>query len=242
MLRTIRPTLSRRTFTTIPRARVAPTVGRRSYAVAAPAVGSYGPTDEPTLNSPSELARRISAKVLPKLTKPDVKKVLVVGSGGLSIGQAGEFDYSGRSPTTYLITTSIPYVILHHHRLCYRSARSALDAERLTPRFASYQGPPREQHRHDPHQPQHRYHPDLAPPRLADLLLARHRRLCRLRAGEGAPGRYLVDIRWTVGLERRYPAGQDGCARAIGRAGAGYADQDARGVRGPRPLRSSAER
>lgn len=27
----------------------------------------------------------------------DVTKVLVIGSGGLSIGQAGEFDYSGRS-------------------------------------------------------------------------------------------------------------------------------------------------
>lgn len=27
----------------------------------------------------------------------DVKKVLVIGSGGLSIGQAGEFDYSGNS-------------------------------------------------------------------------------------------------------------------------------------------------
>ena|SRR5579859_1920489 len=27
--------------------------------------------------------------------KVDVDKVLVVGSGGLSIGQAGEFDYSG---------------------------------------------------------------------------------------------------------------------------------------------------
>ena len=26
----------------------------------------------------------------------DVKKVLVIGSGGLSIGQAGEFDYSGK--------------------------------------------------------------------------------------------------------------------------------------------------
>lgn len=65
--------------------------------MAAPAVGSYGASDEPTLNSPSELARRISAKVLPKLPKPDVKKVLVVGSGGLSIGQAGEFDYSGTS-------------------------------------------------------------------------------------------------------------------------------------------------
>jgi len=29
----------------------------------------------------------------------DVKKVLVIGSGGLSIGQAGEFDYSGRTRT-----------------------------------------------------------------------------------------------------------------------------------------------
>jgi carbamoyl-phosphate synthase large subunit len=68
----------------------------RQYAVAAPAVGSYD-SSEPTLNSPSELARRISAKVLPRLEKPDVRKVLVVGSGGLSIGQAGEFDYSGTS-------------------------------------------------------------------------------------------------------------------------------------------------
>ena len=29
----------------------------------------------------------------------DVKKVLVIGSGGLSIGQAGEFDYSGAQTT-----------------------------------------------------------------------------------------------------------------------------------------------
>src|SRR6201992_3896307 len=34
----------------------------------------------------------------------DVKKVLVIGSGGLAIGQAGEFDYSGqfRSLTHFL--------------------------------------------------------------------------------------------------------------------------------------------
>jgi carbamoyl-phosphate synthase large subunit len=31
----------------------------------------------------------------------DVKKVLVIGSGGLSIGQAGEFDYSGESTILY---------------------------------------------------------------------------------------------------------------------------------------------
>lgn len=52
---------------------------------------------QPSLHSSSELARRISERVLPKLAKPDVRKVLVVGSGGLSIGQAGEFDYSGES-------------------------------------------------------------------------------------------------------------------------------------------------
>lgn len=85
--------LPRRSLTSLPSQQPVPL---RTYAVAAPAVGSYAPIDgEPTLNSPSELARRISAKVLPRLEKPDVRKVLVVGSGGLSIGQAGEFDYSG---------------------------------------------------------------------------------------------------------------------------------------------------
>ena len=49
-----------------------------------------------TLTSPSDIARKLSEKVLPRIPRPDVKKVLVVGSGGLSIGQAGEFDYSGK--------------------------------------------------------------------------------------------------------------------------------------------------
>ena len=31
----------------------------------------------------------------PAPPKPNVKKVLLLGSGGTSIGQAGEFDYSG---------------------------------------------------------------------------------------------------------------------------------------------------
>jgi len=33
----------------------------------------------------------------------DVKKVLVIGSGGLAIGQAGEFDYSGTSAMRVLL-------------------------------------------------------------------------------------------------------------------------------------------
>ena len=34
----------------------------------------------------------------------DVKKVLVIGSGGLSIGQAGEFDYSGESEDNFVVS------------------------------------------------------------------------------------------------------------------------------------------
>lgn len=67
---------------------------QRKSAVAASSVLGGNPS-EGEMNSPSELARKISAAVLPKIDKPNVKRVLVVGSGGLSIGQAGEFDYSG---------------------------------------------------------------------------------------------------------------------------------------------------
>eukprot|EP01064_Diplonema_japonicum_P038455 TRINITY_DN933_c3_g1_i1.p1 TRINITY_DN933_c3_g1~~TRINITY_DN933_c3_g1_i1.p1 ORF type:complete len:1496 (+),score=517.54 TRINITY_DN933_c3_g1_i1:45-4532(+) len=35
------------------------------------------------------------ATIVPVIRKPDCKKILLLGSGGLSIGQAGEFDYSG---------------------------------------------------------------------------------------------------------------------------------------------------
>ena len=36
-----------------------------------------------------------SGAIVPGKNLVDVKKVIVIGSGGLSIGQAGEFDYSG---------------------------------------------------------------------------------------------------------------------------------------------------
>lgn len=83
-------------------------------AVAAPSVGDYAPQDgERVLNSPSELARRISAKVLPKLPRADVKKVVMVGSGGLSIGQAGEFDYSGSQAMKALREEGIDAVLIN---------------------------------------------------------------------------------------------------------------------------------
>jgi carbamoyl-phosphate synthase large subunit len=86
----------------------------RLQAVAKPAVGSYGQKDgERVLNSPSEIARKISAKVLPKLPRPDVKKVVVVGSGGLSIGQAGEFDYSGSQALKAISEEGVEAVLIN---------------------------------------------------------------------------------------------------------------------------------
>ena len=87
---------------------------RPVQAVARAAVGSYGSEEgEHVLNSPSELARKISAKVLPKLPRPDVKKVLIVGSGGLSIGQAGEFDYSGSQALKALREEGVDAVLIN---------------------------------------------------------------------------------------------------------------------------------
>lgn len=40
-------------------------------------------------------AAKVSEEILGDVPLVKVEKVLVVGSGGLSIGQAGEFDYSG---------------------------------------------------------------------------------------------------------------------------------------------------
>lgn len=48
-----------------------------------------------TINPPSATSYLSSGAVKPK-DLVDVKKVLVIGSGGISIGQAGEFDYSGK--------------------------------------------------------------------------------------------------------------------------------------------------
>ena len=48
-----------------------------------------------TQKAPSAKAYLESGVVKGAERPVDVKKVLVIGSGGLSIGQAGEFDYSG---------------------------------------------------------------------------------------------------------------------------------------------------
>lgn len=51
--------------------------------------------------------------VMPRPPKPEVKKVLLLGSGGLSIGQAGEFDYSGAQAIKALKEEGLEVVLMN---------------------------------------------------------------------------------------------------------------------------------
>ena len=120
------------------RAALAPT--RPVKAVARAAVGSYGKQDgeEHVLNSPSELARKISAKVLPKIPRPDVRKVLIVGSGGLSIGQAGEFDYSGSQALKALREEGVDAVLINPNIATWQTSHQLASEVYFLPITADY--------------------------------------------------------------------------------------------------------
>ena len=68
--------------------------------------------------APSAQAYIESGIVSGKKDLVDVEKVIVIGSGGLSIGQAGEFDYSGAYKG---LQPPECFKILLHHRYDMRS-------------------------------------------------------------------------------------------------------------------------
>ncbi|KAH9922065.1 carbamoyl-phosphate synthase [Fomitopsis serialis] len=111
-------------------------------AVAQAAVGSYGKKEgDHVLNSPSELARKISAKVLPQIPRPDVRKVLIVGSGGLSIGQAGEFDYSGSQALKALREEGVDAVLINPNIATWQTSHqlaSEVYFLPITPDYVAY--------------------------------------------------------------------------------------------------------
>ncbi|CCL99200.1 uncharacterized protein FIBRA_01215 [Fibroporia radiculosa] len=129
-------------FFHVSRLRCAPTPTKPAHAVARAAVGSYGQQEgDHVLNSPSELARKISAKVLPKIPRPDVRKVLIVGSGGLSIGQAGEFDYSGSQALKALREEGIDAVLINPNIATWQTSHqlaSEVYFLPITPDYVAY--------------------------------------------------------------------------------------------------------
>lgn len=116
-----------------------PAPTRPSYAKAIPVVGSYAPKDdEHVLSSSSELARKLSAKVLPKIPRPNVKKVVVIGSGGLSIGQAGEFDYSGSQAMKALREEGIEAILINPNIATWQTSHQLASEVYFLPITADY--------------------------------------------------------------------------------------------------------
>ncbi|KAJ2296777.1 carbamoyl-phosphate synthase (glutamine-hydrolyzing) cpa2, partial [Coemansia sp. RSA 2706] len=70
--------------------------------------------------------------------KLDVKKVLVVGSGGLSIGQAGEFDYSGSQAIKALKESSIETVLVNPNIATVQTSHELADHVYFSPVTAEY--------------------------------------------------------------------------------------------------------
>ncbi|WVN89769.1 carbamoyl-phosphate synthase, large subunit [Cryptococcus depauperatus CBS 7841] len=69
-----------------------------------------------------ELAQNIAAK-----PKEQVKKVLVLGSGGLSIGQAGEFDYSGSQAIKALKEEGIYTILVNPNIATIQTSKGLAD-------------------------------------------------------------------------------------------------------------------
>ncbi|KAH7076483.1 hypothetical protein BKA63DRAFT_489806 [Paraphoma chrysanthemicola] len=71
----------------------------------------------------------------------DVKKVLVIGSGGLSIGQAGEFDYSGSQALKALKEAGVKSVLLNPNIATIQTSHVLADEIYylpVTPEYAEY--------------------------------------------------------------------------------------------------------
>ncbi|KAI7868861.1 large subunit of carbamoyl-phosphate synthase [Spinellus fusiger] len=83
-------------------------------------------------------AVQVSEEILGELPLVNVKKVLVVGSGGLSIGQAGEFDYSGSQAIKALRESNIKTVLVNPNIATIQTSHSLADTVYFLPVTAEY--------------------------------------------------------------------------------------------------------
>lgn len=83
------------------------------YFSPAPTQAGLASAIEPSANKSDTSGLERWRKFLPNNPKAQVQKVLLVGSGGLSIGQAGEFDYSGSQAIKALRESGIETVLIN---------------------------------------------------------------------------------------------------------------------------------
>lgn len=71
--------------------------------------------------------RSVQFEVVPKPARVHAKKVLVLGSGGLSIGQAGEFDYSGSQAIKALKEEGIYTILINPNIATIQTSKGLAD-------------------------------------------------------------------------------------------------------------------
>ncbi|KAL1932916.1 hypothetical protein VTP01DRAFT_8594 [Rhizomucor pusillus] len=83
-------------------------------------------------------AAQVSREILGEIPLIDVRKVLVVGSGGLSIGQAGEFDYSGSQAIKALKESGVQTVLVNPNIATIQTSHSLADSVYFLPVTPEY--------------------------------------------------------------------------------------------------------
>ncbi|PWY73709.1 large subunit of carbamoyl-phosphate synthase [Aspergillus heteromorphus CBS 117.55] len=107
----------------------------RSFSSALRRLASESP------NAPSADSYLASGIVKPGGNLVDVKKVLVIGSGGLSIGQAGEFDYSGSQALKALKEAGVQSVLINPNIATIQTDHKLADEVYylpVTPEYVTY--------------------------------------------------------------------------------------------------------
>ncbi|CAH0001107.1 unnamed protein product [Clonostachys byssicola] len=98
------------------------------------------PYSASTQEAPNPRAYLDSGVIKPKQTV-NVKKVLVIGSGGLAIGQAGEFDYSGSQALKALKEAGVASVLINPNIATIQTNHNLADEVYylpVTPEYVSY--------------------------------------------------------------------------------------------------------
>ncbi|KAI9226726.1 MAG: hypothetical protein DHS80DRAFT_27787 [Piptocephalis tieghemiana] len=88
--------------------------------------------------TPKDTDTVVNEEVLAHVEKANVKRVLVVGSGGLSIGQAGEFDYSGSQAIKALKESNIHTILVNPNIATIQTEHSLADTVYFLPVTPEY--------------------------------------------------------------------------------------------------------
>ncbi|KAK0383151.1 hypothetical protein NLU13_9064 [Sarocladium strictum] len=100
-------------------------------------VRAYSSASQPAPNAKAYL----DSGVIKPQQNVDVKKVLVIGSGGLAIGQAGEFDYSGSQALKALKEAGVASVLINPNIATIQTNHELADEVYylpVTPEYVSY--------------------------------------------------------------------------------------------------------